>query len=61
MGDCHAMALAFTGRSLTEEIWVRYQGSSLGIWDLWWIKLHWERIFSGHLSFSCVVLNSVAT
>jgi len=31
MGDCHAMAQAITGRSVTEEIWVRYQASSLGI------------------------------
>jgi hypothetical protein len=45
----HAMAQAVRRRSLTAEGWVRSQGQSM--WDLWWIKWHWNRFYPEYFGF----------
>jgi hypothetical protein len=44
-----AMAQAVSRRPLTTEARVRSQSQSM--WDLWWTKWHWDRLFPEYFGF----------
>jgi hypothetical protein len=46
-----AMAQAVSRRPLTAEVQVRSRDQSM--WDLWWAKWHWDRVFPEYFGFLC--------